>query len=234
MKAILKREIQAYFYSPLGYIFIGVYWLIAGFFFFNSNLIGNTTDMRSLFASMFIMTLFLIPILTMRLMSEDRKLKTDQVLFMAPVSSWEVALGKYFSALFVYGIALSITLLMVFVLNVYASVEWSLVMGHLVGSFLLGGLLVAITLFISSMTENQIVAAVLGFAVSFFLMLLNTIARFIPWPKFAALVSMFSPESRYQQFTIGIMDLTNVLFFVSFILLFLYFTMLVFEMRRHR
>lgn len=233
MKAILKREIQAYFYSPLGYIFIGVYWLIAGFFFFNSNLLGNTSDMRSLFASMFLMTLFLIPILTMRLMSEDRKLKTDQVLFMAPISSWEVVLGKYLSALFVYGIALSITLVMAFVLNIYASVEWSLVIGHVLGGFLLGGLLIAITLFISSMTENQIVAAVLGFAVSFFLMLFKTIARFIPWPKVAAIVSMFSPESRYQQFTIGILDIGNVLFFISFVLLFLYFTMLVFEMRRH-
>lgn len=232
MKAVLKREIQAYFYSPLGYVFVGVYWLISGFFFFNSNLLGNTTDMRSMFSSMFIITLFLIPILTMRLMSEDRKLKTDQILFMSPISSWAVVLGKYFSALFVYCAALSVTLAMQIVLQVVSTPDWTLVIGHILGTLLLGGLLIAITLFISALTENQIVSAVLGFTVSFFLMLVNTIARLIPNAAIAELVISFSPEQRYNDFTLGILDISNVVFFVSFIVLFIYFAVSVFEMRR--
>src|SRR5690554_2579139 len=234
MKAVFKREISAYFYSPLGYVFIGVYWLIAGFFFFNSNLLGNTTDMRSMFSSMFIITLFLIPILTMRLMSEDRKLKTDQVLLMAPISSWDVVLGKFLSAYVVYAIALSITIVMQIVLQIFSTPDWTLVLGHVFGSLLLGGLLIAITLFISAMTENQIVAAVLGFTVSFFLMLLNTLARFIPNRTIATMVISFSPEQRYNDFTLGVLDISNVVFFVGFIALFLYFAVSIFEMRRVR
>lgn len=234
MKAVLKREIQAYFYSPLGYVFVGVYWLISGFFFFNSNLLGNTTDMRSMFSSMFIITLFLIPILTMRLMSEDRKLKTDQILMMAPISSWDVVLGKFFSALFVYSLALSITVVMQVVLQIFSTPDWTLVFGHIFGTLLLGGLLIAITLFISAMTENQIVSAVLGFTVSFFLMLLNTLARFIPNRTIASFVISFSPEQRYHDFTLGILDISNVIFFVGFIVLFIYFAVSVFEMRRVR
>ena len=232
MKAVLKREIQAYFYSPLGYVFVGVYWLISGFFFFNSNLLGNTTDMRSMFSSMFIITLFLIPILTMRLMSEDRKLKTDQILFMSPISSWAVVLGKYFSALFVYCVALSVTLAMQIVLQVVSTPDWTLVIGHILGTLLLGGLLIAVTLFISALTENQIVSAVLGFTVSFFLMLVNSMARLIPNATIARLVISFSPEQRYNDFTLGILDISNVVFFVSFIVLFIYFAVSVFEMRR--
>ncbi len=234
MIAILKREIQAYFYSPLGYVFVGVYWVIAGFFFFNSNLIGNTTDMRSLFSMMFIITLFLIPILTMKLMSEDKKLKTDQILLISPISSWEVVIGKFLAALFVYSIALSITIIMGVVLQYFSSPDWSLIIGHIFGTVLLGAMLIGITLFISAMTENQIVSAVLGFTVSFFLMLLNTLARFIPNKAIADFVVSFSPEQRYNDFTLGILDLSNVIYFVSFTLLFIYFAVSVFEMRRYR
>lgn len=234
MIAIFKRELQAYFFSPLGYVFVGVYWLISGFFFFNSNLLGNTTDMRSMFSTMFVITLFLIPILTMRLMSEDKKMKTDQILLMSPVSSWDVVIGKFLSAYFVYGLALSITLVMGLVLQYFSTPDWTLILGHIMGTLLLGALLISITLFISAMTENQIVSAVLGFTASFFLMLVNTLARFIPNRFVSDIVIMFSPEQRYNDFTLGIVDLGNVLFFVTFTLLFVYFTVTVFEMRRYR
>lgn len=234
MSAIFKKEIQSYFYSPLGYVFIGVYWLIAGFFFFNSNLIGNTSDMRSMFSTLFIMTLFLIPILTMRLMSEDRKSKTDQLLLMSPISSWSIIVGKFLAALAVYAIALSMTLVMAVVLEIVSSPDWILILGHVLGSLLLGGLLIAITLFISATTENQIIAAVLGFMVSFFLMLLSSLARFISNPIMAEFVIALSPEKRYQDFTLGILDVSNVVFFISFIALFLYFSVALFEMRKYR
>lgn len=234
MIAIFKREIQAYFYSPLGYVFVGVYWLIAGFFFFNSNLVGNTSDMRSMFSTLFIITLFLIPVLTMRLMSEERKSKTDQILLMSPISSWSVVVGKFLAALTVYAIALSMTLVMAVVLEVVSSPDWALIFGHIIGSMLLGGMLIAITLFISATTENQIISAVLGFTVSFFLMLLSTLARFISSPTISKVVIAFSPEKRYQDFTLGVLDISNVMFFISLSVLFLYFTVALFEMRKYR
>lgn len=234
MIAIFKREIQAYFYSPLGYVFVGVYWLIAGFFFFNSNLVGNTSDMRSMFSTLFIITLFLIPILTMRLMSEERKTKTDQILLMSPISSWAIVLGKFFAALTVYAIALSMTIVMGIALEIVSDPDWILIAGHILGSMLLGGMLISITLFISATTENQIIAAVLGFTVSFFLMLLSTLARFISNATIANFVIALSPEKRYQDFTLGVLDLSNILFFISLCVLFLYFTVALFEMRKYR
>lgn len=234
MTAIFKREIQAYFYSPLGYVFVGVYWLIAGFFFFNSNLVGNTSDMRSMFSTMFIITLFLIPILTMRLMSEEKKSKTDQILLMSPISSWSIVIGKFLAALTVYAIAVSITIVMAVVLDIVSTPDWILIIGHIIGSMLLGGMLISITLFISGTTENQIISAVLGFSVSFFLMLFGTLARFISNPTISNVVIALSPEKRYQDFTLGILDVSNIMFFVSISVLFLYFTVALFEMRKYR
>jgi ABC-2 type transport system permease protein len=234
MIAIFKREFQAYFYSPLGYVFVGIYWLIAGFFFFNSNLVGNTSDMRSMFSTLFIITLFLIPVLTMKLMSEDKKTKTDQLLLMSPISSWSIVVGKFLAALSVYTIALALTFVMAIVLEIVSNPDWILILGHIIGSLLLGGMLISITLFISATTENQIIAAVLGFAVGFFLMLLTTLAKFITNPTISNFVVALSPEKRYLDFTLGILDISNIVFFLSFIVLFLYFTVALFEMRKYR
>lgn len=234
MSAIFKRELQAYFYSPLGYVFVGVYWLIAGFFFFNSNLVGNTSDMRSMFSTLFIITLFLIPILTMRLMSEDKKTKTDQILLMSPISSWSIVVGKFLAALSVYAVALSMIVVMAVVLELVSTPDWVLIGGHLIGSLLLGGMLISITLFISATTENQIISAVLGFTVSFFLMLFSTLARFVSNPFVAKFIIALSPEQRYEAFTLGILDVSNIMFFVSVSLLFIYFTVALFEMRKYR
>ena len=99
MTAIFKREINAYFDTPLGYVFLAVYYLFAGYFFYNYNLYANSTDMRALFEILFTVTLFLVPILTMRLMSEDRRNKTDQLLMMAPIGTLAIVMGKLLAAM---------------------------------------------------------------------------------------------------------------------------------------
>ena len=233
MKAILKREISAYFDTPLGYVFVAVYYLFAGYFFFSYNLYGNSTDMRALFEMLFTVTLFLVPILTMRLMSEDRRAKTDQLLLMAPVSTTGIVLGKLFAALIVYLVAMSVTVVQAVFLSLFAPVEWSVVLGHFLGLFLLGAALIAVGLFISALTENQIIAAIGGFCVGFFLMLLDSAASLIGNSALARFVSDLSFQTHYQNFTLGVFDFSDVVFYVSMAALFAFFTICAFEKRRY-
>ncbi|MEG2931358.1 MAG: ABC transporter permease [Ruthenibacterium sp.] len=232
MIAILKRELNAYFDTPLGYVFVAVYYLFAGYFFFSYNLYGNSTDMRSLFSILFTVTLFLIPILTMRLMSEDRRAKTDQLLMMSPVSALEIVLGKLFAALIVYLLAMSITLVQAVVLASFAPVEWSVILGHFLGLFLLGTALIAVGLFISALTENQIIAAIGGFCVGFFLMLLDSLAGLIGNSMLAGFVTDLSFQTHYQNFTLGVFDASDIVFYLSVTALFAFFTVCAFEKRR--
>ncbi|MCL1812833.1 MAG: ABC transporter permease subunit [Treponema sp.] len=232
MKAILKREFFAYFYTPLGYVFIAAYYLFTGFFFFNYNLYGNSSDMRSLFNVLFTITLFLIPLLTMRLMSEDRKMKTDQLLLMSPQSSAGIITGKYIAALCVYLLGLSGVLAASAVIAAVGSPEWPVIAGNFTGLFLLGSALIAIGLYISALTENQIIAAIGGYCVGFFLMLFDGIAAIMSGSAPGSLLKALSVRTRYELFTMGILRTDNIVFFASLSFFFVFLTINHFEKRR--
>ena len=232
MRAVFKREFSAYFQSPLGYVFIAVMYFFTAYYFFTYNLYANTTDMSNLFDQMFTVALFLVPILTMRLMSEDKRAKTDQLLLTAPVSRAGIVLGKYLSAFCVYLIAISGTLLVSFVLSAYAAPDWPVIVGNVVGMALLGASLIAICMFLSSITESQVIAAVCGFAASLLLLLLDALVYVVSGDFFKQLFSYLSFNDRYRGFTLGIIDLSNVLFFISIAVLFICLTTAVLERRR--
>ena len=99
MLAIYRREIGAFFTSGIAYVFLAVFWLVSGIFFYNGVIASGTTDTSAMFSSMFYIVMFLIPVLTMKLLSEEKKNKTDQGLLTAPISLWDIVLGKYFAAL---------------------------------------------------------------------------------------------------------------------------------------
>jgi ABC-2 type transport system permease protein len=232
MTAVLKREFMAYFYTPLGYVYIAAYYLFTGFFFFNYNLYGNSSDMRSLFSVLFTITLFLVPVLTMRLMSEDRKMKTDQVLLMSPVSAAAVVGGKYIAALCVYLLGLSGVFAAAAVIELVSAPEWPVVLGHFTGLFLLGSALIAIGLFISAMTENQIIAAVGGYCVGFLLMLLDSVALIMSDNALSGIMKALSMRTRYELFTLGVLGIDNVMYFAAFSYFFVFLTIRHFEKRR--
>ncbi len=232
MTAILDREIKAYFQSPLGYVFVGVMFLFTGYFFFAYNLYGNTTDMRGIFSTLFTVVLFLIPILTMRLMSEDKKLKTEQLLFTAPVTRTALVLGKYLAAVCVYLLSIMSTMVVAVVISRLAEPEWPVIFGHFIGLFLLGITLIAICLFLSSLTESQVIAAIGGFSASFFLMLIDTIAPVISLEAVSRVLESLSFQNRYTSFTLGILNLTDIVFFLSIAVMFVCFTIGVLEKRR--
>lgn len=232
MKAIFKREMQAYFVTPLGYVLIGVMYFFTAYYFFTYNLYGNTTDTSSLFSMLFSVAIFLAPALTMRLLSEERRSKTEQTLLTAPVSRLGIVLSKYAAALVVYLLAISGTLVMALVLQAYSQPDWPVVLGNFIGLSLLGAALIAICLLVSALTESQVIAAVGGFGVSLFLILVDALAYVVQNRTLRSLFSGLSFNGRYENFTLGIIDLSSVFFFVSITGLFLALTVVVLERRR--
>ena len=218
MVAIMKRELSAYFSSAIGYIFLAVYYFFSGLFF-QATLASNTGSMTMIFANMFTIILFL-------------KQKTDQALFTAPVKLLPVTLGKYFAALIVFVISLAINLVYAMVISFFTTPEWSVILGNMVGLFLLGAALIAIGMFISALTENQVIAAVGGFGVAFLVMLMDALPSIIPGDFFLELITNLSFNNHYNDFSYGILNLTDVVFFLSVIVLFVFLTVRVFEKKR--
>lgn len=232
MFAIFRRELKSYFSSPIAYIYIAVFYALASFYFFGTVLVGNSTNLSYVFSSLFTISIFMIPALTMRLMSEDMKYKTDQALLTAPVSLPGIVLGKYLAALVVYLIGIAITLVFAVIIAVFTPPDWAVVFGHFIGLFLLGAALIAIGLFISSLTENQVIAAVGGFVAGFALMLVDSLTSLVDSAVWQDIISGISFTSRYQSFTVGLLDFADIVFFLSVCAAFLFFTVRVFEKRR--
>ena len=232
MTAILKREFLAYFRTPLGFVLISVMYFFTAYYFFTYNLYMNTSDTAGLFAILFSVVLFIVPVLTMRLLSEDRRMKTDQVLLTSPVSRFGIVISKYLAAFCVYILAISGTLVMALVLEYYSQPDWPVVMGNFLGLLLLGAALIAICLCISSLTENQVIAAAGGFAVSLFLVLIDAMQYVVRSNTLKALFRYISWNGRYRGFTIGVIGFADLVFFISITAFFIFLTVIVLERRR--
>ena len=232
MAAIFRREFKAYFRTPLGYVILAVAYFFTGYYFFTYNMYGGTTDFTRLYSLLFSVVLFLIPVLTMRLMSEEKKSRTDQLLLTAPISRFAIIIGKYLSALCVFLIAIAGTLAVAGIASFYGRVDWPCVIGNFLGLFLLGVAQIAICLFLSSITESQVIAAVLGFAVSLFLMLVDAVSYVASSPVLQKVFAYMSFQERYSPFTLGIVELKNVIFFLSVAALFCIFSTAVLERKR--
>ncbi|MCL2857154.1 MAG: ABC transporter permease subunit [Oscillospiraceae bacterium] len=231
MLAIMRRELAVYFRSPVGYIFLAVFYFFAGYFFFASNLFGMNADLGGVFGGMYTLLLFLIPILTMRLLSEERGKKTEQALLTAPVTLTGMVIGKYLAAVAVFAIGLSVTLVYALVIATMASPNWAMVFGNLIATLLLGMALIAIGVFISSLTENQVIAAVGGFGVGLGFLLLGALQAVFTG-ALGDIIGAVSFHERYHRFSLGIFRFEDILFFVSVAAVFLFLSVRVFEKRR--
>jgi len=232
MKAIFRRELGAYFTSPIGYIYIALFCIFAGLYFFGTTLVRNTTDLRGVFASVFVFAIFLIPLLTMRLISEDFRLRTDQLLLTVPIKLSAIVWGKFFAVVVVFALGNAITLVYALVLSFFAPVDWMLVICHYLGLLLAGAAFISIGLFVSSLTENQIIAAIGGFSAAAFLMLLDVFAGVVPIPLVRNLLISLSFSVNYADFTLGIINPASVVYFLSVCTAFLFFAQQTFERKR--
>lgn len=232
MFAIFKRELKAYFTSPLGYVFLAIFYAFSGLFFYIFSLSVGSTDISSVFLMMFIVLMVFVPLLTMRLLSEDKKQKTDQLILTAPVSLLSIVMGKFVAAYAIFAIGVAVMPVYGFVMSTFATVSWLPIWGNTVGLLLLGGIFVSIGLFISSLTENQMIAAIGGFFINLMILLMNTLKSALPNGFLQDVLSSISVYSRYSEITSGIFSLSSLIFFVSVIFIFLFLTVRVLEKRR--
>ena len=231
MLAILKREMSNYFTSPIGYIFLAVFYFFSGMFF-TSVLSTNTTNIAIVFQSLFTVLVFIVPLLTMRSMSEVKRQKTDQLLLTSPINLSSLVIGKFLAAFLMYCIALSVTVIYSIILAFFAAPEWPVVIGNILGALLLGAALISIGVFVSSLTENQLIAAVGSFAIMMFILMIDGFASLVPVPMVAKVITSLSFMSRYNDFVTGILNVSNILFFISVAVVFNFFTVRVLEKRR--
>lgn len=232
MGAIFRREVRSYFTSPIGYIFIAAFYAYSGIMFANTSLRNGYTKLDGLFSSLLLIIIVLIPILTMRTISEEKRSKTDQCLLTAPVSLTSIVLGKFFAAFLVYMLGVAITGILAVVVSAFGTPDWNVIIGNILALSLLGGAFIAIGIFCSSFTENQVVSAVSSFIALIAVSYLSVIGNLIPNETAEKIISKISFSERYFSFTYGVFDFSNVIFFISAAAAFLFLTVRVLEKRR--
>jgi ABC-2 type transport system permease protein len=232
MKAIFRREFNAYFTSPTGYIFLGMALLLSGWFFSVGNLMTLSTDMSGFFDSLGLIFLFLVPMLTMRLLAEEKRNKTDQILLTAPVSVFQIVFGKYLAALAIFGLSLVIMLIYPLILQFYSTPPIGSILVLYVGFFLLGAALLAVGLFISALTESQITSAIASFAAMLFLWLADLIASLVGNQVLSTVIGWLSVLKRFEEFTLGVLNFSSIVYYISFAAVFVFLTIQVIEKKR--
>ena len=234
MKAVLKREIRSYFTSPIGYVCIAVLLALFGYWYYIVMLAGSSSNIPYVYSYMLSYCMMIIPILTMKTISDDQKNKTDQALLTAPVSVLSIVLGKFLAAFFVFFVAITGTLLPSVAITFFGAPNWTEILGNYVGTLLYGGAMIAIGVFISSLTVSQIIAAIGTFAVSILLVIIGQISSSVSGTWIAEVVTWISFESRYDPFTQGQFNLSSVVYFISVMAGFVFFTTRKIESRRYR
>jgi ABC-2 type transport system permease protein len=285
MIAILKRELRSYFLTPIGYIYMGFFLLIAGVFFTFGNLFTRSSYFTSFLGGILFIYLFAVPLLTMRLFSEERRQKTDQLLLTSPVTILDIVLGKYFAALTVYVLTLAVTVMYAAVVGVFGDLALWETIGSYLGFLFLGSCYISVGIFISAGTENQLTAALVSFFSLLLVWLIDPISQSVPsdLPSgmiFAAILlalvclylylntrnlyltigaavigllaaaafyffdkglyigfirkflNWFSLNKRYESFSMGMLKVDSLVYYMSFTGLFLFLTVRLIEKRR--
>ena len=189
MFAIFKREIKAYFLTPIGYLFMGLFLLLTGVFYFFDNLLGQNSQYTGFLGSVLLIYLFAIPLLTMRLFSEERRQKTDQLLLTSPVSITGIVCGKFLAALAVYAGTLVITVAYAVVIAVYGDLQTWETFGSYVGFLFLGACYISLGIFVSAVTENQLTAALVSFFALMFIWLIDPVSQMVPSDTKSGIIS---------------------------------------------
>lgn len=188
MVAVFLRELKSYFLNITGFIFMGFFLLISGAFFTLINLLPSSPAYNAVLGNVTFIFLIVVPILTMRLLSEEARQKTDQLLLTSPVSITGIVLGKYFAAFAVFFMTVVITFIYPVILSIVGFPEGAQIVGGYVGFILLGSAFIAVGLFISSLTDNQVIAAVVTFFALLLMWIFDWIQQGLPTDKVSGVV----------------------------------------------
>ncbi len=230
MRAIFWKEVKSYFYSPVAYVLIGMFTLISSIFFW-PNLLSMSGEFNNNLATMGYILIFLVPILTMRILAEDRKNGTEVLLLTSPVNLAGIVIGKYFAAVFVFLVMVLVSFIYPIILCAFgASITPQLVGGY-VGFILLGASFISVGVFASALTENQVIAAIVSFVGLLIMWIADGIGGMVGG-FMAKILYWFSLLSRYDDFNRGVLNLSAIVYYLSFIGIFIFLTIMIIERRR--
>jgi len=232
MLAIYKRDLRAYFSSPLGYVFIASFLIVTNLVFLLTNLLTGRNDLGTVYTVILYILMVIVPILTMRTFSEDYKQRTDQLLLTAPVKASGIVMGKFLAAYTVYFIALVVTIIYVIIVAAVGDVNMASIVGNYIALLGVATVYIAIGCFISSLTENQLVSAIatLGvFAAIFILDMAYDLVN-VDWIK--TILYWVSIFRRYNTFYLGVFSVADFFYYLSIAAVFIFLTVRVLEKKR--
>lgn len=231
MSAIFKREFKAYFSTPIGFLVLAVCFFFLGYFF---TLIysGGSPEVPTIITAMSMIVIFTIPVLTMRLMSEDRRQKVDQVLLTAPIRLIDIILGKFLAALAVIALGFAPTIIFEIIVASYVSVNILSFIYAFFGMMLLCGALIAIGMFISSLTESSVIAAILTIVINILALYMSNFASMVKVEWIANILNKTAFITAFDNFGESIFSVANVIYFLSIIAAFLFLSVRSLEKRR--
>jgi ABC-2 type transport system permease protein len=229
--AIAQKELRGYFATPIGYIVIGMFALLWGWFYYvmlmifnqqslqlggleGGNVDINSQLIRPLFLNASVILLFVLPLVTMRIYSEEKRSGTIELLLTSPLTDAQIIIGKFLGALTLYAAMLAITAIHVGLLFSYGNPEWRVVVIGYLGLLLMGGCFISVGLLISSMTKNQIVSGMVTFAVFLMLWVINWPASFVG-PNMQNILNYLSITDHFDDFTKGVLDTKHLVYYFS-------------------
>lgn len=224
MRAVYRKEMRQYFRSPAGYVFLAIFLFINAFYFLLQNLLPRSGDITDYFEAVVTLEMFLIPMLTMRSFAEERKQRTDIFLLTMPVDCRSVVLGKFLAAESVFLMGLGATLAFPVILALCGSAQPLITFGNYLGSALLMSAFIAVGIFASALSENQIVAAILSYVIIFLLWYSYGLGAAVQSEALLALLNRASLMRTYHGLVMGILDPAGILLYIVTAFIFLVLT----------
>lgn len=231
MTAIFKREFKSYFYNPIGYIVVAAFYFFLGLYFWIIYSNGSP-EISSVISAMETIAVFALPVLTMRIMSEDRRQKVDQVLLTAPVKLTSIVIGKFLAALAVFAIGFAPTVIFEIIISTYVTVNIMSYIYSLFGMLLLGAALISIGMFISSLTESSVVSALLTLVINILVLYMSSFASLISSSLLSGIVESAAFMTVFENFGTNIFSVSDIVYFLSIIAIFLFLCVRSLEKRR--
>jgi len=228
-----KKELKSYFDSPIAYIVITIFLLITGWFFFNNLFLVGQASMRDLFSTVPFIFMFFIPAISMRLISEEKRSGTIEILVTLPIKDYQIILGKFFAGLILISSALVLTWIYALFLSVLGNLDFGATFSGYIGLVLLGAAYLSIGLFTSSLSQNQIVAFITSFVIIFALYMLDKVLMFLPG-FLASFFEYLSVDYHFSNIARGVIDSRDLIYYLSLIFFFLFLSVRTLESRKWR
>ncbi|MFO7981764.1 MAG: ABC transporter permease subunit [Candidatus Aminicenantes bacterium] len=232
IKHIFQKEFKTYFISPIAYIVISVFLVIIGWLFFSTFFLEKQANLTKFFSLLPVTFSFIIPAVTMRLFSEEINIGSYELLITLPLSFRDIIMGKFLAAVVFVAIMLSPTLIYAVTTSFIGDLDWGPVIGGYFGAILLGASFSAVGLLASSFTRNQVIAFIIGMAICFSLTLLIDFVLFFVPDFFVSFFQYLSASHHFQNIAKGVIDLRDILYFISLAFVALYATNLVIEEKK--